>query len=68
MGFEDLTPVFCEELVRQGGQRYPVLEILAEIGSFTSCPPGRAQGYCLEKEWIPGEFYYKFEGNNTRQP
>ena len=66
---EDLTPVFCEELVRQeldNETRYfdipgPVMDMYK---IYRPSPLVRA--YNLEKELgTPAKIYFKFEGNNT---
>ena len=66
---EELTPIFCEELVRQeldNDTRYfPIpKEILDFYKMYRPSPLVRA--YCLEKVLdTPARIYYKFEGNNT---
>ncbi|MDP4109705.1 MAG: TrpB-like pyridoxal phosphate-dependent enzyme [Bacillota bacterium] len=67
--FEDLLPVFCEELVRQEmntTDRY--IDIPGEVLDFyrTYRPSPLIRAYNLEKELnTPAKIYYKFEGNNT---
>ena len=66
---EELTPIFCEELVRQELDNdtayYPIpQEILDFYKMYRPSPLVRA--YCLEKVLdTPAKIYYKFEGNNT---
>ena len=69
MGYEDLRPVFCDELIRQeldnDTREIPIpQEILDFYKMYRPAPLVRA--YCLEKALgTPAEIYYKFEGNNT---
>jgi len=69
MSFDDLRPVFCDELVRQeldNTDRY--IEIPEEIRSFYKMyrPSPLVRAYCLEEKLqTPAKIYYKFEGNNT---
>ena len=67
--FDDLTPVFAEELVRQELNTtdrfidipYPIQEYYK-----TYRPSPLVRAYNLEKELdTPAHIYYKFEGNNT---
>lgn len=66
---EDLTPVFCEELVKQelnSTDRY--IEIPEEIRDFYKMyrPSPLVRAYCLEKALnTPAKIYYKYEGGNT---
>ena len=66
---EELTPIFCEELVKQElddeTANYPIpQEILDFYKMYRPSPLVRA--YCLEKALdTPAKIYYKFEGNNT---
>jgi len=66
---EDLTPVFCEELVKQelnSTDRY--IEIPEEIRDFYKMyrPSPLVRAYCLEKAlYTPAKIYYKYEGGNT---
>ena len=69
MGFEDLRPVFCDELIRQeldnDTREIPIPE---EILSFYKMyrPSPLVRAYCLEEKLkTPAKIYYKFEGNNT---
>ncbi|MCX7615663.1 MAG: TrpB-like pyridoxal phosphate-dependent enzyme [Clostridiales bacterium] len=67
--YEDLLPVFCEELVKQEmntTDRY--IPIPEEVQEFykTYRPSPLIRAYNLEKELkTPAKIYYKFEGNNT---
>ena len=69
MTAEELSGVFCEELVRQEldneTREYPIpQEILDFYRMYRPSPLVRA--YCLEKKLkTPAKIYYKFEGNNT---
>ena len=66
---EELTPIFCEELVKQelddDTAFFPIpQEILDFYKMYRPSPLVRA--YCLEKKLqTPAKIYYKFEGNNT---
>ena len=66
---EELTPIFCEELVQQELDNdtayFPIpTEILDFYKMYRPSPLVRA--YCLEKVLdTPAKIYYKFEGNNT---
>ena len=67
--FEDLTPVFCDELARQEldmTTRY--FDIPAPVLDFYKMfrPSPMIRAYNLEKALgTPAKIYYKFEGNNT---
>lgn len=69
MTAEELSVVFCEELVRQElnhDDRY--IDIPQEIQDFYKMyrPSPLVRAYCLEKQLdTPAKIYYKFEGNNT---
>ncbi len=69
MSAEELSKVFCSELVAQeldNDNRY--IEIPEEIRSFYKMyrPAPLVRAYCLEEKLdTPAEIYYKFEGNNT---
>jgi len=69
MTFEELTPVFCDDLVRQeldNDTRF--FEIPEEIRQFYKMyrPSPLVRAYFLEKALgTPAKIYYKFEGNNT---
>ncbi len=69
MSFEELTPVFCDDLVRQElDDATPFFEIPDEILSFYKMyrPSPLVRAYFLEKALdTPAKIYYKFEGNNT---
>ena len=69
MTFEELQPVFCDELVRQeldnDNREIPIPE---EIRNFYKMyrPAPLVRAYCLEEKLqTPAKIYYKFEGNNT---
>lgn len=69
MTAEELSVVFCEELVKQeldNDNRY--IPIPEEIRNFYLMyrPAPLVRAYCLEKKLqTPAKIYYKFEGNNT---
>ena len=69
MGFEDLRPVFCDELIRQeldNDTRF--FDIPEDILNFYRMyrPSPLVRAYFLEKKLgTPAKIYYKFEGNNT---
>ncbi len=69
MTFEELRPVFCDELIRQeldnDTREIPIPEeILNFYKMYRPAPLTRA--YCLEEKLqTPAKIYYKFEGNNT---
>lgn len=69
MKAEELSPVFCDELIRQElDNDTPYFEIPAEVFNFYKMyrPSPLVRAYCLEKELqTPAKIYYKFEGNNT---
>ena len=69
MQFEDLRPVFCDELIRQElDDTTPYFDIPEEILDFYKMyrPAPLVRAYFLEKELdTPAKIYYKFEGNNT---
>ena len=66
---EELSVVFCKELVEQeldNDNRY--IEIPQEIQDFYKMyrPAPLVRAYCLEEKLqTPAKIYYKFEGNNT---
>lgn len=69
MAFDDLRPVFCDELIRQeldnDDREIPIPD---EIRDFYKMyrPSPLVRAYCLEKQLqAPAKIYYKFEGNNT---
>lgn len=69
MSFEELRPVFCDELIRQElDDVNPYIDIPEEIRDFYKMyrPSPLVRAYCLEKKLqTPAKIYYKFEGNNT---
>ena len=69
MGFDDLRPVFCDELIRQElDNDTREIPIPQEIRDFYKMyrPSPLVRAYCLEeKRQTPAKIYYKFEGNNT---
>ena len=69
MKAEELTPVFCEELVKQElDNETRFFPIPQEIYDFYKMyrPSPLVRAYCLEKKLgTPAKIYYKFEGNNT---
>jgi len=69
MSFEDLQPVFCDELIKQElDDTTAYFDIPQEISDFYKMyrPAPLVRAYCLEKELqTPAKIYYKFEGNNT---
>lgn len=66
---EELSAVFCEELVAQElDDTTPYIEIPEEIRNFYKMyrPSPLVRAYCLEEKLgTPAKIYYKFEGNNT---
>ena len=69
MTFEELQPVFCDELIRQElDDTTTYFDIPEEIRNFYKMyrPAPLVRAYCLEKALdTPAKIYYKFEGNNT---
>ena len=69
MAFDDLRPVFCDELIRQELDNDDrEISIPDEIRDFYKMyrPSPLVRAYCLEKQLqTPAKIYYKFEGNNT---
>ena len=67
--FEDLQPVFCDELIRQElDETTPYIPIPDDIRNFYKMyrPSPLVRAYCLEEKLkTPAKIYYKFEGNNT---
>ncbi len=69
LNYEDLRPIFCDELIKQElddeTAYFPIPEeILDYYKTYRSAPLCRA--YNLEKYLdTPAKIYYKFEGNNT---
>ena len=69
MGFEDLRPVFCDELIRQeldnDTREIPIPQEIRDFYKmYRPSPLVRAYGL-EEKLQTPAKIYYKFEGNNT---
>ncbi len=66
---EEMSGIFCEELVRQElDDQTPLIDIPEEIQSFYKMyrPSPLVRAYCLEQMLdTPAKIYYKFEGNNT---
>jgi len=66
---EELTPIFCEELVEQElDDNTAYVEIPDDIRNFYKMyrPSPVVRAYYLEKALgTPAKIYYKFEGNNT---
>ena len=69
MTAEELSAVFCEELVQQElDDDTAYIEIPQEIRDFYKMyrPSPLVRAYCLEEKLgTPAHIYYKFEGNNT---
>ena len=69
MTFDELRPVFCDELVRQElDDTTPYFDIPGEILDFYKMyrPSPLIHAEFLEKALgTPAKIYYKFEGNNT---
>ena len=69
MTYEELRPVFCDELIKQElDDATPYIDIPQEIRDFYKMyrPSPLVRAYCLEKKLdTPAKIYYKFEGNNT---
>ncbi len=69
MTAEELSAVFCEELVAQElNDDDRLIEIPDEIHNFYKMyrPSPLVRAYCLEQKLgTPAHIYYKFEGNNT---
>ena len=66
---EELTPIFCEELVRQELDNdtayFPIPQDIVDFYRMYR-PSPLVRAYCLEKVLdTPAKIYYKFEGNNT---
>ena len=66
---EELSEVFCKELVKQElDDTTPYIDIPKEVRDFYKMyrPAPLIRAYCLEKALgTPAKIYYKFEGNNT---
>ena len=69
MTFDELRPVFCDELIRQElDDTTAYFDIPQEIQDFYKMyrPSPLVRAYCLEEKLqTPAKIYYKFEGNNT---
>ena len=69
MTAQDLSGVFCEDLIRQElDDTTPYFEIPTVIHDFYKMyrPAPLVRAYCLEEKLqTPAKIYYKFEGNNT---
>ncbi|MCR4937841.1 MAG: TrpB-like pyridoxal phosphate-dependent enzyme [Lachnospiraceae bacterium] len=69
MSFDELKPVFCDELIKQElDNDTAYFDIPQEILDFYKMyrPSPLVRAYCLEKALdTPAKIYYKFEGNNT---
>ncbi len=69
MTAEELSGVFCDELVKQElDNDTAFIEIPEDIRNFYKMyrPSPLVRAYCLEKKLgTPAHIYYKFEGNNT---
>ncbi len=67
--FEDLQPVFCDELIKQElDNDTTYIEIPEDIRTFYKMyrPSPLVRAYFLEQALgTPAHIYYKFEGNNT---
>ena len=69
MTAQELSGVFCEELVKQElDDTTAYIDIPQEIQDFYKMyrPSPLVRAYCLEEKLqTPAKIYYKFEGNNT---
>ena len=69
MTAEELSGVFCDELIRQElDETNAYIDIPQEIRDFYKMyrPSPLVRAYCLEEKLqTPAKIYYKFEGNNT---
>ncbi len=69
MSFDDLRPVFCDELIEQElDDTTKLIPIPEDIRNFYKMyrPSPLVRAYCLEEKLqTPAKIYYKFEGNNT---
>ncbi|MBR3053604.1 MAG: pyridoxal-phosphate dependent enzyme, partial [Firmicutes bacterium] len=67
--FEEMQPIFCDELIKQElDDTTPFIPIPDEIRNFYKMyrPSPLVRAYCLEERLgTPAKIYYKFEGNNT---
>ncbi len=69
MTHEELSEVFCDELVKQElddtTRNYPIPQPIRDFYKMYR-PSPLVRAYCLEKKLnTPAKIYYKFEGNNT---
>lgn len=69
MTFEELQPVFCDELIRQELDNdtayFPIPQEIRDFYKMYRHSP-LIRAYCLEEALLtPAKIYYKFEGNNT---
>ena len=66
---EDLSPVFCDELIKQElNDKDRFISIPEDIRNFYKMyrPSPLVRAYCLEEALgTPAKIYYKFEGSNT---
>jgi len=66
---EELSPVFCDELVKQElNDKDRFIEIPEDIRNFYKMyrPSPLVRAYCLEEALgTPAKIYYKYEGGNT---
>jgi tryptophan synthase beta chain len=69
LAFDELRPIFCDELVKQElNDTDALIPVPDEIRNFYKMyrPSPLVRAYCLEKKLgTPAKIYYKFEGNNT---
>ena len=69
MTAKELSPVFCDELIKQElDDTTPYFDIPQKIQDFYKMyrPAPLVRAYCLEEKLqTPAKIYYKFEGNNT---
>ena len=67
--FEEMQPIFCDELIKQElDDDTKFIEIPQEVRDFYKMyrPSPLVRAYCLEERLgTPAKIYYKFEGNNT---
>ena len=67
--FEEMQPIFCDELIKQElDDTTQLIPIPQEIRDFYKMyrPSPLVRAYCLEEKLdTPAKIYYKFEGNNT---
>ncbi len=66
---QELSPIFCDELIAQElDDTTAYIDIPEEINKFYRMyrPSPLVRAYCLEEKLqTPAKIYYKFEGNNT---